>query len=93
MSGPVDALAVLAEYWRRHDLPEDLLLARLAIEELIAADKAYDAATAALEEYYRQGAEKGHRVARLFNVSELSAAFERADTRRQLAQLRIGGAQ
>lgn len=42
MSGPVDVRAVLAQYWRRLDLPEDLLLARHAIEELIAADKEYD---------------------------------------------------
>lgn len=32
--GPVDVLAVLADVWRRTDLPEDLLLARQAVAEL-----------------------------------------------------------
>ena len=92
MSGPVDVNGVLAHYIRAHDMPEDLVMTALAVAELIEADKAYDAAAAALEEYYRQGAEKGHRVARLFNIHELSEAFERADTRRMRAQLHIGGA-
>ena len=37
MSGPVNVLDVLAEYTRKHDMPEDLVMATLAVGELIDA--------------------------------------------------------
>lgn len=36
MSAPVDVRVVLADYWRRLDIPEDLLLVRQAIDDLIS---------------------------------------------------------
>lgn len=99
MSGPVDVRTVLddrASYLRDESYDytaDELIRVRDAVAELIEADKSYDMAFAALEEYYRQVAENGYAVARQFHARKLSAAFVAADTRRLMALQRVGGAQ
>jgi hypothetical protein len=68
-----------------------------AVAELIEADRAYDLALGALEEYYRTVAEKGYAAARMFHARELQTAYVSADTRRCKALLTLaplpGGAE
>lgn len=98
----MDVLAVLHEM--RHTVPGLLAIdpivrenpvakkadeAIAAVADLIAADVAFDLARGALEEYYRQVAEKGYAVARLFDARALTEAMVRADDRRAMALLNV----
>lgn len=101
MSRPVNVLAVmdrLEDYYRRHEAligPVDDAYsvehkaARLAVAELIEANKAYDLALAALENFYRTTSERGYLAAQIFNARELTEAFVYADDRRCKAVLAV----
>lgn len=99
VSGPVNALAVLDE---THDWlyrssegrgdderAERVKSVRAAVAELIEANKAYDLALAALENFYRTISERGYLAAQVFNARELTEAFIRADDRRCKAVLAV----
>lgn len=67
----------------------DLRTAAAAVAELIEADKAYDLALGALENYYRTVSEKGYAAAQFFDARALQHAFVHADSRRCLALLAL----
>lgn len=101
MNALVDVLAVLREARELRARTQDtagntfdLSLARIdiamsAVAELVAADVAYDLARGALEEYYRQVAEKGYMVARFFDARALAEGFVRADDHRAMVLLKF----
>ena len=60
-----------------------------AVVELIDANKTYDLALAALENFYRTITERGYLAAQIFNARELTEAFIRADDRRCKAVLAV----
>lgn len=59
--------------------------ARAAFTELVEADVEYDAARAALEEYYRTIAEAGYVAARQFDARSRQERFVSAELRREKA--------
>lgn len=101
MSAPVDVLTIMREEraLRARTQGEtmgafDGSLARVdaaiaAVAELIEANKAYDLALAALENFYRTISERGYLAAQIFNARELTEAFIRADYRRRKAVLAV----
>jgi hypothetical protein len=92
VNAPVAVQAVLAEYIRAHDMPEDLVMAALAVSELIQADRDYDAAIAALSDLNRRIAERGWIEVEHDALRKAGKSVVRAQARRRSALARVGSA-